>query len=854
MADSRSLFGLLASLVLLATPGHGALIAYTGFDAPTNAVGANLAAWGVAGNGADASGVGWADGFQYASAYGNGILVNATNFSFGAQAGDGCSANSTVADGGSYYRDFSTNAHQAWLDAASTNGEVWVSFLVRANTVTSVPNTSGAQGLVLRADSGFNSLVIGAGAYNATAWGYSDSSVYGSGQLSGVTRSSNLVKLTLCFDYTTSGTTVKGYIDTTANPELQPSAFVTNNLASKPTFKGISLTSSTANSFQWDEIAMGDSYADVAMATATNLAPAITSQPVGGNALHGGAFTFRVSASGSGALSYQWSHDANEVSGATNNSLILTNLSLADAGSYSVLVSNEFGTTNSCPALLNVVSIPVIGTNLAAVAGLIQRLLPLYTNQFVLELIPGDAGQERFEIESLADKIVLRGNNGVAVASALNYYLKNFCRCDVSWNADQLKLPYPLPAVSSRVHLASPHKYRFAYNPCTHGYTMSWWQWPQWEREIDYLALNGMNVAQVTPGMEAVFQNVLVNNFGYHPTNVLAWLCLPSHLPWMLLDNMHSFGGPVPQSVVDTRLALGQQICQRMRDFGIQPMLQGYYGMVPQDFKTRFPSANVLAQGTWAGGLQRPDMLNPTDPMFPQFATNWYQVQTNLFGPVRFFAADPFHEGGNSSGVNLPLAGQAIQNAMFTASPASVWVIESWGSNPNQTMLDALNKDFMLVLDLNCEDSENWRSRGNFNGTPWLWCAVQNYGGNSGLLAKLAVLAQRPVTALTDPGRGRYSGIGFVPEGTGTIPAAYEMFFENAWRTNAPNVGQWVNEYSRRRYGKSLPALEQAWAGLLDTVYGNVQNIQAPHNSIIEARPSLSTSLLARTWSTTAIP
>jgi alpha-N-acetylglucosaminidase len=846
-------FLILASL-FLAVRVQASLVAYTGFDTPAGAVGSNLAA-AIPNNAADASGLGWANGFQYTSNYGNGILLNAANAAFGEQGGAGFSANSTATDGGSYYRDFSASAHAAWTNAAASNGEIWVSFLVCANTTTAVPNTTGPLGLVLRADPGFNNLVIGAGAYSGTTWGYSDGSVYGSGQYSGTTRGTNFVKLTLRFDYTASGTTVNGYVDAAGNPGTLPAPFVTNTLSSKPLFKGISLTSSAANSFQWDEIAVGTSYADVAMVTLTNLPPRITAQPVGGNALLGGGFTFSVTASGSGTLSYQWSHGSNTLAGATNRTLVLTNLSSADVGAYSVLVSNAFGPTNSTPGTLNVVSIPVLGTNLTVVAGLIQRLLPLYTNEFVLELIPADGAQDTFEIESAADKIVLRGNNGVLVASALNYYLKNFCHCDVSWNGDQLKLPYPLPAVAPKVHLASPHKYRFAYNPCTHGYTMAWWKWADWEREIDYLALNGVNVAQVTPGMEAVFENVLVNQFGYSASNVLAWLCLPSHLPWMLLDNMQSFGGPVPQAVVDARLALGQQICQRMRALGIEPMLQGYYGMVPPDFSNRFPAATVLGQGTWAGGLQEPNLLNPTDPLFAVFATNWYQVQTNLFGPVRFFAADPFHEGGNTSGVNLPAAGQAIQNAMFTASPAATWVIEAWGWGSTQTsMLSALNRSQMLVLDLNCEDNPVWSSTSAFGGTPWLWCAIQNYGGNSGLLAKLAVLAQKPVAALSDPGRGNYSGIGFAPEGSGTIPPAYEMLMENAWRTNAPNVSQWVNDYARRRYGKSLPGLEQAWAALLDTVYGNVQNIQAPHNSIIEARPSLSTGILARTWSTTSIP
>jgi hypothetical protein len=29
------------------------------------------------------------------------------------------------------------------------------------------------------------------------------------------------------------------------------------------------------------------------------------------------------------------------------------------------------------------------------------------------------------------------------------------------------------------VRVTSPHAFRYAYNFCTHGYTMAWWDWPQ---------------------------------------------------------------------------------------------------------------------------------------------------------------------------------------------------------------------------------------------------------------------------------------------------------------------------------------------------------------------------------------
>jgi hypothetical protein len=79
--------------------------------------------------------------------------------------------------------------------------------------------------------------------------------------------------------------------------------------------------------------------------------------------------TFSVVATGPGPLFYQWRHEGTSLSGATNTSLVLTNLQLAQAGRYSVLVFNENGTVESPAALLEILVAPTIfaqpaGTNI----------------------------------------------------------------------------------------------------------------------------------------------------------------------------------------------------------------------------------------------------------------------------------------------------------------------------------------------------------------------------------------------------------------------------------------------------------------------------------------------------------
>ena len=111
-----------------------------------------------------------------------------------------------------------------------------------------------------------------------------------------------------------------------------------------------------------------------------------------------------------------------------------------------------------------------LGDPIPPVKGLVSRVLgEKFVSQFEYEIIPPDPVQEHdvFEIGAnlTTHKPVLRGNNGVALASALNFYLKYTCNCSISWGrdgtGDQLKLPQPLPLPSKPSRMASPVLLRY---------------------------------------------------------------------------------------------------------------------------------------------------------------------------------------------------------------------------------------------------------------------------------------------------------------------------------------------------------------------------------------------------------
>jgi len=87
--------------------------------------------------------------------------------------------------------------------------------------------------------------------------------------------------------------------------------------------------------------------------------PIITHQPQSVSVIIGGTATFHVTADGTPPFSYQWRKGVTPLTGATNATLVLSNLQAGDAGAYLVTVANAHGSATSQPATLTVEPPPV---------------------------------------------------------------------------------------------------------------------------------------------------------------------------------------------------------------------------------------------------------------------------------------------------------------------------------------------------------------------------------------------------------------------------------------------------------------------------------------------------------------
>ncbi|NWJ50437.1 MAG: alpha-N-acetylglucosaminidase [Bacteroidetes bacterium] len=485
--------------------------------------------------------------------------------------------------------------------------------------------------------------------------------------------------------------------------------------------------------------------------------------------------------------------------------------------------------------------------NIKASEGLLQRIIPSHVTQFVIQSLPkSNDSKDYFTIESKNKKVVLSGNNGVSIASALYCYLNEYCHCQITWNGTNLSLPKILPVVSSKVKRATPYEHRYYLNYCTFNYSMSWWDWKRWEKEIDWMALHGINMPLAITGEEYTWRQVY-KEMGFTDEELNGFFTGPSYFSWFWMGNIDGWGGPLPYSWMKGHKILEQQIVQRERELGMKPILPAFTGHVPAAFKERFPGAK-LKQTNWRNGFADTYILDSEDPMFAKIGKRFLEVQTGLYGTDHYYSADTFNENEPPSDdpAFLSMLSKRVYEGMRNADKDAVWVMQGWlfysdrkfwKSPQIKALLDAVPNDHMLLLDLAAEIEPVWKRTDAFYGKPWIWNMLNNFGGNTNLFGHLEDVAIEPAKALNSPLSGKMKGIGLTMEAIEQNPVLYELMMQHTWNNQPIDVDYWLQTYILNRYGNVNTHAIQAWQILKKTVY-NGKVIRDGAESIITGRPT----------------
>ena len=268
--------------------------------------------------------------------------------------------------------------------------------------------------------------------------------------------------------------------------------------------------------------------------------------------------------------------------------------------------------------------------------GLLERIDKGASRKFKIELRRG--ADDYFRLSQRGNRVCVEGNTWVNIATGINWYLKYYAGIHLSWNQMQAHLPAQLPRVGKPERHDTRLRLRYDFNYCTFSYSMAFWDWPRWQREIDWMALHGVNMPLAIVGTEVAWRNMLLR-LGYSREEIGRFIAGPAFLAWWHMNNLEGWGGPLPEAWYKRQETLQRNILRRMRELDMHPVLPGYAGMLPHDAPARL-GVDAVAGASW-NGYQRPATLSASDKRFDEIADMYYQELTRLYGRADYYSMDP---------------------------------------------------------------------------------------------------------------------------------------------------------------------------------------------------------------------
>lgn len=481
--------------------------------------------------------------------------------------------------------------------------------------------------------------------------------------------------------------------------------------------------------------------------------------------------------------------------------------------------------------------------DLSFAKALVNRITPSFADKIKFRQEISD--HDLFELIPDNGKLIISGNNPGSLATGFNYFLREFCKVSVSWNLnDKISVPKDFPTISSNIKKTARVKSRFFLNYCTFGYTMPWWKWENWERFIDWMALNGINLPLAITGQEKVWLNVW-KKFGLSDEEIKSFFTGPAYLPWHRMANIDHWGGPLPASWIENQAELQKKILQREREFGMKPVLPAFAGHVPYALKTRYPLANISSLGEWGDFSEqyRSFFLDSFDPLFFQIQSEFIKEQNKLFGSDHIYGIDPFNEVTPPSWESEYLADVSanIFKSLTDSDKNAEWLQmtwiffymqDKWTNDRIKAFLRAVPQNKMILLDYFCENTEIWKRTDSYFGQPFVWCYLGNFGGNTVLDGNFKEIDEKIENTLKNAGNN-LQGIGATLEGFGNNRPIYEFILEKAWDTI--NYRDFVKKYATSVLGTENSNYTEAWKILSEKIY--INNSDVGHGDLTNSKP-----------------
>ncbi|XP_049878357.1 alpha-N-acetylglucosaminidase [Pectinophora gossypiella] len=476
-------------------------------------------------------------------------------------------------------------------------------------------------------------------------------------------------------------------------------------------------------------------------------------------------------------------------------------------------------------------------------------IIQKYSSQVQVEVNPLLFHEKKdvFALRTTQGVLHIRASTGVAAVWGFHYYLKKYCNSHIGWQVQRIDIPNPLPDADEVV--VSNDRFRYYQNVCTVSYSFAWWDDNQWRQHVEWMALNGINLALAPVAQEAAWAKIY-KRFGMTDDEINQHFTGPAFLSWFRMGNIRGWGGPLLKSWHDLQKLIQDTVIDYMLKLGMIPIFPAFNGHVPRAFSRIYPNTTFYTVSTWnkfdsdyCCGL----FLNPSDPLFKTIGKMFLTESTAALPTSGIYSADPINEikiEPWSTALVVDTA-KAIFSTMSEVDKNAVWLLQNWMfvHDPYlwplkrvKSFITSVPSGRLLILDLQSEQWPQYDLYDMYYGQPFIWCMLHNFGGTLGMFGNMQTI-NRDVYEVRSRTNSTMIGVGLTPEGINQNYVVYDLMLESAWRKEpVEDLNTWVEKYAERRYGCNLTST--AWRYLLKSVYNfnGLNRIRGKY--VVTRRPS----------------
>lgn len=422
---------------------------------------------------------------------------------------------------------------------------------------------------------------------------------------------------------------------------------------------------------------------------------------------------------------------------------------------------------------------------------LVLRNTPKIAGAFVFETCENNNGLDCYEIFARDKDIVIKGNNNIAKAMGYYRYLQEYCNVLLTNGDFDISYIKKAPLPAEKITYTVPQKIRMAMTYERFAGEAGAWGFDRWEKEIDFMAMIGVNTPLAITGSDGVLYKMLIE-FRIKQEDALAFISGSSFWSRQLTGNLFGYLPLNSAEYFDRKIEIGRRVTQREKELDMSPVHQGYISTVPFSFRKKYTKADLIKLPVWNRFPPSMTLSSADDIYIDIFNKTFLKKQQELLGEVHNYIFDPLVDvdfKGYTSHVEKIC--EKFSSLLKDFDSSAVWFMHSSSAKSYDKKIDNL-----IVID---ETASDYKNHNGFGGNNFIVGLKGNLYGRTVICGDMNAAAKNPYKNASAAYQNAL-GTGLFFDSDLENPLFYSLAAEALTAGDSIDIASFIEKYSINCY------------------------------------------------------